>query len=362
MKRLAQTNNAALALELKRGRLADAAARAALIALPALAALFLPPKSLTDDFAASGIAQGVSLGEFFLEAKRLGVRWGYVTALAVVAFFALGRTEKRGSLLPADPVSRLGLLGLASLLAAMALASALSIAPMFSFWQSQALLWPAGLALMVAAMRLELRPGVFLSATLAAGSVVAVVAIAQSFGRNPLAAFYDLAMRHPDDRAGVIATIGNPEYLGGYLAMLGAAAFALMAIPSPEARRPFLSMAGWGGVFALFAGGDSVDGHAVEPCRADGGSALRRARVGTAALQSEASSASHGRIARGRRFGAAADRDAQPPPASDDEPRRAVCEGSRLAIAVVRGAPDGQRRGRGVGPRKADPRPRRGDV
>ena len=233
----------------------DRAAGVLLAALVLSVAFVLPPVG------------ALPIPEAVAATKLLALRWGVALAISVLAAMALVQYWRGGrAALPRRPALRHDaaaplLLACSALVGLTITSMVLCANPAHAFRESAPLLFPATLALCVGWAGLRPAPHATLAGALLLGLVLSATVLMQAIGWNPYAWAYDFAMLRPQERGRFIATLGNPEFLGGFLAPLLAmwVAAGVMLLPSlgaparPRARRwaVFASVVGGAGLLLL---------------------------------------------------------------------------------------------------------------
>jgi O-antigen ligase len=227
----------------------DRAAGVLLAALVLSVAFVLPPKG------------ALPIPEAVAATKLLALRWGVALAISVLAALALLEFWRGGArALPRRPALRHDaaaplLLTCTVLFGLTLLSMVLCANPAHAFRESVPLLFPAALALCIGWAGLRPAPHATLAGVLLLGLVLSATVLMQAMGLNPYAWAYDFAMLRPQERGRFIATLGNPEFLGGFLAPLLAmwATAGVMLLPSLGAPKPPRTRR-WA-VFATVVGG-----------------------------------------------------------------------------------------------------------
>jgi O-antigen ligase len=160
--------------------------------------------------------------------KHLALAWGYGWGIIVLLALGVmaGRSTKHDELAQSSRPS-LSLTVLLALLGWATLSLLFSGWPSLSWRQADTFFFPALLACAVLWLRPVISAERITICIALGGFVMALIVLAQSLGMNPLAFAYKTALQREDARTGVYGTLGNPEFVGGYLAVTALLSLAL---------------------------------------------------------------------------------------------------------------------------------------
>jgi len=217
------------------------------LALPALVALILPPRNT------------LFTGDAILRIKFHALSLGYTAVLALLGAAAILNWGRHDAHL-ARPRWRLDATTLPHLCLGLFLLQCLAAAflsgdVVHALRRSTVTMLPPLLAWAAVSLGLAVPAGRLLVCVTLTALVVGLAVPLQVAGINPFAFAYDLAQLAPETRSRAISTLGNPEYVGGYLAATSAAALVagLVSLARGGRGAKFAALA-WlapGGVLAV---------------------------------------------------------------------------------------------------------------